>query len=183
VGVAILVKSSQGIRYLSFSQVDRLLASAKEERDSLILQILYEAGCTVSEIVNLKASDVIFDQSVIRIRHGNSQRPSYVSRELSLRIRAYCKSAKSAFVFSTRQSDRMTTKRVRQIVESYGPAIGCPDLVPQLLRYTHIVHAHLKNVPLDAIRRQVGLERSRAIEIFTKLPELDLKGAYANFIK
>jgi len=55
------------------------------------------------------------------------------------------------------------------------------EISPQTLRYTHIVHAYLKNVPIDAIQSQVGLKRSRAIELFSKLPELSQQDPYKSF--
>jgi hypothetical protein len=77
----------------------------------------------------------------------------------------------------------MTTKRVHQLVEKYCVLSALPALGPQILRYTHIVHAYQKNIPIDAIQHQVGLKRSRAIEIFQELPELDTKDAYKRFIE
>lgn len=172
------------IRYLGIDEWNRLDKVPKNDRDSLILKMLYETGCTVNELVNIKNDDI--DGNVIKIKPKNARnheaRTVYISDKLLRLVRAYCRTNQgSKYLFSTRQSSSMTTKRIRQLMQKYCRMCGIGKVNPQILRYTHIVHAYQKNIPLDAIQKQVGLKRSRAIEIFEQLPELETKDAYKRF--
>ncbi len=157
-----------------------------EERDRLILRILYETGCTVKELVGLRYSDVDFAGRAIHISRKSARsgpRNVYVSAQLLDAIREYKHKNPSPYLLSTRQSNRMTRKRVRQIVQGLLGSAGFAGHGPQTIRYTHIVHAYSKGIPLPAIQRQVGLGRSRAIEIFSQLPNLETGDAYSKFLE
>jgi len=173
------------ISYLSpeeWKELDRL---SKVERDSLILNLLYETGCTVNELVNIKTRDFTGNILKIRSHHARNReaRSVFISESLLKRIRAFCQTATSGeYLFSTRQSRSMSTKRIRQLVQKYCSVCGIIGANPQILRYTHIVHAYQKGIPLEAIQNQVGLKRSRAIEIFEQLPERKTTDAYRKFM-
>jgi integrase len=177
----------QKIRYLSVKDWERLQGQAMPERDLLILRVIYETGCTVNELVNIRAGHCDLAANTIKIRsehaRNHEQRVCVISDNLSRRLRSIISQDESSYLFSTRQSASMTTKRVNQLVGKYCDIIGVKSAGPQVLRYTHIVHAYLRGIPLDAIRKQVGLKRSRAIEIFQELPVLETKDAYRRFIE
>jgi integrase len=177
----------KGIPHLSVKEWERLEALEKPDRDSLILRLLYETGCTVNELVNIKGAHCDLAANIIRIRPEHSRnheaRTAYISDSLARLLKEHCSQNTGEYVLSSRQSQSMTTKRVRQIVHSYCSKIGLRKAGPQILRYTHIVHAYLKDIPLEAIQKQVGLRRSRAIDIFQCLPEKESKDAYRRFIE
>jgi len=183
-----LKHTESGLRYLEFNEYSKLCSINKALRDDLICNILYETGCTVNELVNIRKKDLDLKAGQISIRSKNARnkesRTVFISKELARKIKPYLEeNRESPYLFCTRQSDSITTKRVRQIVVALFNKIGITDGSPQVLRYTHIVHAYKRNIPLAAIQKQVGLKRSRAIEIFSQLPVNDMKGAYSNFTK
>ena len=64
--------------YLEKEQVDCMMAAAKtcNFRDYLMLRILWRTGCRVSELLNIKPSDLEYHNQVINITKdkGNKQR-------------------------------------------------------------------------------------------------------------
>lgn len=179
-------ESAYPIRYLSFGEWEKLKGIDKLERDELILSILYSTGCTVNELVNIKVKDIDFKNKTLIIRKTNSRnktyRKVYLSGRVLEKIESFLREHNAGeYLFSTRQSKKMTTKRVRQIVQKLCSKINVKDATPQIIRYTHIAHAYKKNIPVDAIVRQVGLRRSRAIEIFNQLKLSKLENAYEEF--
>ena len=179
-------ESAYPIRYLTFEEWEKLRSFKKLRRDDLILTILYSTGCTVNELVNIKVRDIDFSNRILTIRKNNSRNKSlrkvYLSQKVIDKIKNFIEENQSGeYLFSTRQSKKMTTKRVRQIVQKLCAKIKIKDATPQILRYTHIVHAYKMNIPVDAILRQVGLRRSRAIEIFNQLKLSNLEEAYKQF--
>ncbi len=174
------------IRYLSFDEWDKLKSYKKLSRDDLIITILYSTGCTVNELVNIKIKDIDFKNQILNVRKSTSRnnyhRQVFLSKKVIDKIKKYIKENSAGdYLFSTRQSNKMTTKRVRQIIQSLCAQIKIKDATPQIIRYTHIAHAYKKNIPVDAIQKQVGIRRSRAIEIFNQLKMTSLKDAYKGF--
>jgi integrase len=151
------------LHYLSFDEWERLQSSVSDTRDQIILRLIYETGCTVNELVNVKINDIDFSKCIVKIHAENSRNHEYREAVLSSRlcnlIKAFAQeNTKSEYVLYTRQSGYITTKRIRQIVQGHCSNIGIRDANPQILRYTHIAHAYLKNIPVDAIQKQVGMK-------------------------
>ena len=179
--------NNKKLRYLSHREFDRLNSISKNNRDDLILSMLYETGCTVNELVNIKNSHFNFEKNILSIRgkhaRNKEHRNVFISSVLIKKIKEFQKSNTiSDYLLFTRQSGSMTTKRICQLVKKYCKLAGLTEFTPQILRYTHIVYAYEKNIPLDSIRKQVGLKRSRAIELFSQLPKKESPDAYRNFM-
>jgi integrase/recombinase XerC len=174
------------IKHLTIDQWSHLIGRASDQRDYLVLSILYETGCTVFELVNIQYQDIDFERTRLKIHDESARngepRWAFISGSLLTRIKSYRKAnPDSPYLLYTRQSSQITTKRIRQIVKSLFKSCQIKAAGPQVIRYTHIVHAYEKGIPLDAIKRQVGLKRSRAIEIFSELPEHSVQDAYRRF--
>ncbi|MGM5482032.1 MAG: tyrosine-type recombinase/integrase [Nanobdellota archaeon] len=179
-------ESAYPIKFLSFEEWEKLKSFRKLRRDDLILTILYSTGCTVNELVNIRLRDISFSKGTLTIRKSNSRnknlRHVYLSSKVLKKIEDFVNENDSVdYLFSTRQSSKMSTKRVRQIIQNLCSKIKIKDATPQIIRYTHIAHAYKKNIPVDAILKQVGLRRSRAIEIFNQLRPSNVEDAYREF--
>jgi integrase/recombinase XerC len=180
------------LKYLSFDDLNKLNTFKNfSKRDYLIIQLLYHSGCTVNELINIKIKDIDFINNSLKISKDSSRNKSsriiYLSKSIInvisdfLNINNQQNLNYNNYLFSTRQSKKITTKRVRQIVEDIFLKIKIKDTTPQILRYTHIAHAYMKGIPIDAIQKQVGLRRSRAIEIFNQLSIETNKDVYKAF--
>ncbi|MBN2566453.1 tyrosine-type recombinase/integrase [Candidatus Woesearchaeota archaeon] len=184
-------KEGQSIKYLSREEWRRLAVLPLPLRDHLILRVLYETGCTVNELVNITVADLNLRESIIIFpapsARGHRTRSSFISEDLAVLIRRYLRLAKKAgkagsFLFDSRQSSQMTTKRIRQLVQAFAKEAGIAGKNnPQILRYSHIVHAYENDVQIDAIEKQVGITRSRAVQIFSELRRTPKKDAYKSF--
>ena len=153
------------VEYLSQQQLKRLLDLAKAPRDSLLLRVQYETGCTVSELVGIARKDILDDR--ILIEH----RPCFVSASLLRDLHRYLTTHQSPYLFCSRQSPQLTSKRVQQIVKKYLRRLD-PDIdkkTPHLLRYTHIAHALAKRIPLKDIMGQTGLKPMRMAQLAEEL--------------
>ena len=149
-------------RILSEIELNQLRLNAVNSRDSLLFGILYETGCLVSEIVDLRKKDILVEQRAIMF----GDRLSRISAPLLESIQKFAFSKKSEdHIFSTRQSPKMTKKRVRQIVQRSSKEILGSPVNPHSIRYSHIAHAMSRGVSMDRIRHQVGLQRLRAKQL------------------
>ena len=178
------------IQYLSIVDISKLEKAIQNKRDSLILKILYETGCTVNELVNIKSDDIDSAHNRItfpaNITKSKNSKTAMISKGLDKDITSYNDEKekagiKSNFIFSSRQSESMTTKRARQLILSYGKKAGLGKVLPQMIRYAHVLHAVEKGLPLAAIEKQTGLDKIRLVQIMDAVTKEEPDNAYASF--
>lgn len=75
----------------SFEEIERLLKCASTHKNKALLMTTYGAGLRVSEVVNLKVSDIDSSRMTIRVRQGkgNKDRYTILSSRLLTELRAY----------------------------------------------------------------------------------------------
>lgn len=178
------------IHYISREDVMKLEGSINSKRDRLILEVLYETGCTVGEAVKLKKDDLDVANKQIgfpaEITKSKTPKTSRISERLSSELDSYLEERekegeKSRYLFSSRQSESMTTKRVRQLVQKYGRKTGLGKILPQMIRYAHVMHAVEKGLPLAAIEKQTGLDKIRLVQIMDTVKRQEPDDIYLSF--
>jgi integrase len=87
--------------------------STLSKRDELLIKILSEIGCTVSELVNIKVEDIKTNSIFV----GKQRRKVEMSTLLYEKIRKYTNTNSSEFLFSSRQSKKLNIRRVQQIIK------------------------------------------------------------------
>lgn len=165
-----MVKAKK-IEYLAQEDIISLAKAMQNNRDKIILLLLYETGCTITELTNIQIKDIKPNKQEIIIKNSvrtNETRITKVSKELIKTIKSIIRTKpNNSFLFSTRQSNNITPKRIQQILGKYK--IKNLKITPQIIRYTHIAQAYQKGIAINEITNQVGLKRSRTIEIFSQL--------------
>ena len=61
-----------------------MLDAAKNERDRVIVLVIYDSGVRRSEVVNLTIDDIEFDDDEILVRKGKGDKPRRISVSTSL---------------------------------------------------------------------------------------------------
>ena len=173
------------VRYLSNKEFVRLQKSIQNKRDLLLLFVLYETGCTVSELTKIKIKEIDLVNRKIRFPSESTKssrvKISFISKYLRDYINDFILRNSSVYLFSTRQSSQITTKRVRQLIQFYSQKIGLGKINPQIIRYTHIAHALDRGLSLNAIQKQVGMERLRMVQIYEALAPEEKEESYEKF--
>jgi len=106
-----------------------------------------------------------------------------ISSKLNKDIKLYIKgNALTGYLIATRQSSRISQKRIRQIIQKHTKKVFSKKINPQSFRYYHIAHAYSNGVLLETIAKQLGITTFR---IFSILEEFSLapKHNYNNFLK
>lgn len=137
-------------KVLSKDQIKSLRSVAKNKNHLLILDTLLETGCTLTEFTNIKRVDV--SEESINI----DGRKIKISKDLSERLRE----EKSEYVFSTRQSSKISDKRVFQILKKLSKAAGIEGLSPQVLRNTKTLGMASKGFSAKEIQKQTGIKNT-----------------------
>jgi site-specific recombinase XerD len=144
--------------------LDRI-SSFPNSRDRIILQLLFETGCSVNELCAIKVADYVQTKDYSQFNKIRfSGRYSVISETLAIEIRKYILFRKrhgEEYLFSQNATKPLSVKRVEQLVDQ----IYDGKLTPMQIRYMHILHAASKGLSPDTICEQTGLLRQRVLQI------------------
>jgi integrase/recombinase XerD len=155
-------ESALAERILSESEVLKMIALEPCERNRVMLRFLYESGCRVSELINLKWKNLQDREGIGQVSilgKGSKRRVVLFSSALWSELRARCRSANSESpVFaSVRSGGRLTRSNVWDIVTAAASRAGIQGKVsPHWLRHAHASHSLDRGAPVHLVQQTLG---------------------------
>ena len=183
--------------YLTIEEIDALihaidLSKNEGHRNRAMLETLYSCGLRVSELVNLRFSDLFFEEGFIRvIGKGNKDRlvpvsPS-VEKEIGIYVDFYRKQqdpkpGNENIVFLNRRGAKLTRVMIFTIIKDLSEAIGLTkNISPHTFRHSFATHLIEGGANLRAIQEMLGHESITTTEIYTHLDQRFLRDAIQSF--
>jgi integrase/recombinase XerD len=169
-------------KYLDSSNLDHLLEAPREDsrtglRDRSMVDLLYACGLRVSELVQLRVSDLDEAQGILRvIGKGNKQRLVPVGREALKSVERYLtqqrpqllKGRVSPYLFVTARGDRMTRQGFWKLLRAHGKKAGIfRDLSPHVLRHSFATHLLENGADLRSVQAMLGHADIGTTQIYT----------------
>ena len=170
--------------YLTEKEVEQLIKQAKKgrygSRDALLILLMYRHGLRVSEVVNLRWSDVDFQSGVIqvkRVKNGVNGIHPLSGRELRV-LRALKRlSTTSPFILVSERGSPMTTRNVRHLVANAGRALPFPTH-PHMLRHGCGYKLINDGVDVRTVQQFLGHSSINSTVIYTKLDSKRFEGLW-----
>lgn len=182
---------------LSIEEIDQLIAVidlSKNEghRNRAIVETLYSCGLRVSELVNLRFSDLFFEEGFIRvIGKGNKERLVPVSPSVEKEIGIYndhirrhqnIKPGNENVVFLNRRGSKLTREMIFTIIKDLSTSIGLKKSIsPHTFRHSFATHMIEGGANLRAVQEMLGHESITTTEIYTHLDQRFLRDAIISF--
>lgn len=176
---------------LSVEEIDNLIGSIDRskpegQRNRAILETLYSCGLRVSELCNLKLSDLYLDEGFIKVTgKGNKQRLVPISpraiRELTLyfddRNHINIKTGEEDYVFlSLRRGKHLSRIMIFHIIKELAEAVGLTKSIsPHTFRHSFATHLLEGGANLRAIQAMLGHESIGTTEIYTHIDRSRLR--------
>lgn len=169
---------------LTLEEIDSLieqvdLSTLEGQRNRTILETLYSCGLRVSELCNLKLSDLYLEEGFIRVTgKGSKQRLVPISpraiRELQLyfidRNSMKIKDGYEDFVFISKRGKNISRIMVFHIIKELAEAIGLQKTIsPHTFRHSFATHLLEGGANLRAIQCMLGHECIGTTEIYTHM--------------
>ena len=149
------------------------------QRNRTIIEVLYGTGIRVSELINLKLSNIFFRENIIKIiGKGNKERFVPLGRIASNEIKEYLKirdnsiinSKFSDIVFLNRYGRGLTRSMIFKIISDSYKRIGLDKKIsPHTLRHSFATHLLKNGADLRTIQIILGHESITTTEIYTHL--------------
>ena len=182
---------------LSEIEIDKMievidLSKPEGHRNRAILETLYGCGLRVSELINLKISDLFFDEGFLRvIGKGNKQRlvpiSEYTIKHINLykdsvRVHQKIQTGFEDFLFLNRRGKSLTRVMIFTIVKELSIIGGVEKTIsPHTFRHSFATHLLKNGADLRAIQLMLGHESISTTEIYTHVDQEFIRDAILNF--
>ncbi len=182
---------------LTVEEIDSLilaidLSKNEGERNRAMLETLYSCGLRVSELVNLKISDLFFDEGFIKITgKGNKQRFVPISDvtqkyillyKNAVRIHLTIQKGFEDTLFLNRRGKQLTRAMIFTIIKNLAVTIGLHKIIsPHTLRHSFATHLLENGADLRAIQLMLGHESITTTEIYVHLDRSFLAQVINNY--
>ena len=169
---------------LTIEEIDTLidsidLSSDEGQRNRTILETLYSCGLRISELCNLKLSDLYLDEGFIKVEgKGSKQRLVPISpraiKELQLyfidRNSATIKPGYEDYVFISKRGKNISRITVFHFIKELSDATGLQkNISPHTFRHSFATHLLEGGANLRAIQCMLGHESIGTTEIYTHM--------------
>lgn len=156
-------------------------------RNKLIIEMFYTTGIRLSELINLKESNIDLTSSLIKVLgKRNKERIIPITRELNETIKEYLESKaklfgslESSFLLVTQKGDKLYPKLVYRIVIKLLSTVTSMDKKsPHVLRHTFATHMLNNGAGINAIKELLGHANLAATQVYTHNTFEKLKKIY-----
>ena len=182
---------------LAIEEIDALinavdLSSNEGERNRAILETLYGCGLRVSELIDLKISDLFFEEGFIKVTgKGNRQRfvpiAEVTEKYISIykdQVRCHQKIEKidSDTLFLNRRGKKLTRAMIFTIIKRLAVEINLQKTIsPHTFRHSFATHLLENGADLRSIQMMLGHESITTTEIYVHLDRTHLTQVVNDF--
>jgi len=182
---------------LSVKDIDLIVAAvdlskAQGERNRAIIETLYSCGLRVSELTELKISDLFFEEGFIKVTgKGNKQRfvpigpltQKYINLYKDhVRVQMKIEPAFNDTLFLNRRGKQLSRAMIFTIVKTLALEAGIQkNISPHTFRHSFATHLLENGADLRAIQMMLGHESITTTEIYMHVDKSHLKDAMLKF--
>ena len=182
---------------LSFDEIEKIISQidlSKPEggRNKAILEIMYSCGLRVSEVVNLRISQLYFDAGIIRVTgKGDKERLVPIGRAAAKYIKIYLKTIRvhikikpgnEDILFLNRRGAKLSRIMIFLIIKDLVKKAGIKKTIsPHTFRHSFATHLVEGGADLRAVQEMLGHESITTTEIYTQLDREFLRKTLENF--
>jgi integrase/recombinase XerD len=182
---------------LSLQEIDEMLdtldmSNPLNQRNKAIIETLYGCGLRVSELTDLKLSNLHFSEGFIRvIGKGNSERLVPIGNTAMDEINRYVEHVRvhtepqkgeEDFVFLNRRGKHLTRVMIFTIIKNMAAAAGIKKTIsPHTFRHSFATHMVENGADLRVVQEMLGHKSILTTEIYTHIDRQYLKETLIEF--
>lgn len=170
---------------LSIQEIDQILdaidlSMPEGHRNKAIIETLYSCGLRVSELIDLRMTNLFFNEEYIKVQgKGSKQRLIPISAKAIKEIQYYIqhyrnqikpKKGSENIVFLNRRGNKLTRVMIFTIVRQLARKAGITKIIsPHTFRHSFATHLVDGGADLRAVQEMLGHESIITTEIYTHL--------------
>lgn len=173
--------------YLNYNEMEELLESIDistteglEKR--LLIEMFYSTGCCVSEMINVKISDIDFTNKTIRIMgKGSKERIVFFNNHSLIAINKYLENRgfNNDYLVLNNKGKEITVRGIELIIKNViDKACLKVHVSPHTFRHTFATHMLSNGCPLKSVQELLGHASLSSTEIYTHITDDYIKSEY-----
>lgn len=181
--------------YVTYEELESLLKIPDQTtklglRDALIMEILYSTGIRVSELVNIKLSDISFSSKQIKIfGKGSKERYVMFGQVCNNLLDKYIGSSRveilngksNSFLILNNRGNKMSERGVEIIISNIVKRSGLKiHVTPHTFRHTFATHLLNEGADLKSVQQLLGHENLSTTQVYTHISNDRLRNVYLN---
>lgn len=174
---------------LSVEEIDRIisaidLSKPEGQRNKAIIETLYGCGLRVSELINLRLTDIRFEQEYVTVTgKGNKQRLIPLNQNTIKQIEYYMQDRNRLktivdqnILFLNRRGKKLSRIMIYTIIRELCLQAGIKKKVsPHTFRHSFATHLVQAGADLRAVQEMLGHESILTTEVYTHIDRIYLK--------
>ena len=176
---------------LSNMELEIVRDACENYRDKAMIELFYSTGCRLSEMVNLKISDIDFISKEVHLfGKGSKHRTSYLNAKAEYMLRKYFElerpkesSSDSVFVIFRKPYSGMHKQGIYARIKAIQKRSGIErSLFPHLLRHTMATDALNRGMNVAEVKEILGHEKLDTTMIYAKISQDSVKFNHRRYI-
>lgn len=163
-------------KFLTKSEIRKLLESTENIKHKAILTTIYSCGLRLSELLELKISDIKATDSILVIRQGKGKKDRIVNlspKLIELLRKYYTAYHPKVYLFEGQQKEKYSKRSVQQVLKNAleKANIDSPATV-HTLRHSYATHLLENGTDIRIIKELLGHNDIKTTEIYTHITDL-----------
>lgn len=159
---------------LSVAEIQKLFNACTNIKHKAILSLLYSAGLRVSEVINLKITNIDSSRMIINIcdAKGGKDRQVMLNQSVLELLRTYYKMYKpKEYLFNGQNSLQYSSRSINEFLKTYADKAGIENkrVYAHLMRHTSFTHMVEKGTDINLIQKLAGHSSVKTTLIYTHI--------------
>lgn len=174
------------VKALTRMELELLRRACKDKRELAIVDVLYSTGCRVSELVNMKKSDINPDDKSIHIvGKGKKHNTCYFNTNAQLSLTAYLDTRRDSndylFVNSKGAHDKLSAKAIQNIFRDLRKRTNLV-VTPHVMRHTTATIALQSGMPLTQVQKMLNHSKPDTTLRYAEISQQDVKTSHLKYV-
>lgn len=176
---------------LSNMELEIVRDACENYRDKAMIELFYSTGCRLSEMVNLKISDIDFTSKEVHLfGKGSKHRTSYLNAKAEYMLKKYFELERpkesisdSVFVIFRKPYNEMHKESIYARIKAIQKRSGIErSLFPHLLRHTMATDALNRGMNVAEVKEILGHKKLDTTMIYAKISHDSVKFNHKRYI-
>ena len=173
---------------LSLGEIKKMLKSKMSTMDKAIFELLYSSGLRVSELTNLKTTDIDYYSSILKcMGKGSKERIVPINKKAIACLKTYLKERElivKKYILSTKRlfllpfGKAITRQYVYEFIHNLGKDIVHKNISPHTIRHSFATHLLENGADLRVVQELLGHSSISTTQLYTHISTKHLKDVY-----
>lgn len=167
-------------------ELEMLRRKCQNPRDLAIVDVLYSTGARVTELINMKLSDVDWaDNSIHIIGKGKKHHTVYLNANAQLSLNKWLevRDSDEDYIFTSFRNPygKLSSRMVEHVLAQLGEGFTKP-ISPHIIRHTTATRALQNGMPIDQVQKLLNHSSLLTTQRYAETLQSDVKSAHAKYV-